>query len=479
MGTSAAHGLLHDHSSSSSSTGGARDKDTERQLHRMLRTEQRIWPREFNSNELYKLETSRPTSVLQVVKGQFDGRVTGFEEVDVKPEEFNQSSESMSIMRRPARSKDFVRGSSSNMPFLPGGLEDDQVVLDFLQGDWLHYGAENERKTDSDSKRDLIRLAEVELGNLEHDGLLEHVPPGMSHGLTFDGEMGAAKAEVIAADGQEMDTIATDSPAPLDEKVIETGKNPESLLSPFMVDVDEVYQQQMDFDENSRFYPGMEQQREEMRRQIVRLDDVFGAGGMEDPFAADEEDIVKEEERGQTERIESETRLLESIAAGSDTPMEETSLDRARDGIRRKRRDSLDALLGEEAGMLPLGFSKKKQKQREWARIDKTDVSRFDEMVPDMAIEYPFDLDVFQKQAIWHLENGESVFVAAHTSAGKVFCEFCLLSGLVTSPLTPSLFHCYMILDCCCRICNRSGTEASYSHHLHFTDQDALQSEVS
>lgn len=36
-----------------------------------------------------------------------------------------------------------------------------------------------------------------------------------------------------------------------------------------------------------------------------------------------------------------------------------------------------------------------------------------------MAIEFPFELDVFQKEAIIHLEKGESVFVAAHTSAGK------------------------------------------------------------
>jgi superfamily II RNA helicase len=36
-----------------------------------------------------------------------------------------------------------------------------------------------------------------------------------------------------------------------------------------------------------------------------------------------------------------------------------------------------------------------------------------------MAIEFPFELDTFQKEAIIHLERGESVFVAAHTSAGK------------------------------------------------------------
>jgi superfamily II RNA helicase len=33
--------------------------------------------------------------------------------------------------------------------------------------------------------------------------------------------------------------------------------------------------------------------------------------------------------------------------------------------------------------------------------------------------QYPFELDTFQKEAIYHLEMGDSVFVAAHTSAGK------------------------------------------------------------
>ncbi|CAN1232076.1 DExH-box ATP-dependent RNA helicase DExH11 [Linum grandiflorum] len=43
----------------------------------------------------------------------------------------------------------------------------------------------------------------------------------------------------------------------------------------------------------------------------------------------------------------------------------------------------------------------------------------FNELVPDMALSFPFKLDAFQKEAIYYLEKGESVFVAAHTSAGK------------------------------------------------------------
>jgi antiviral helicase SKI2 len=44
----------------------------------------------------------------------------------------------------------------------------------------------------------------------------------------------------------------------------------------------------------------------------------------------------------------------------------------------------------------------------EWAKIE-----------PYLAKKYPFNLDTFQKEAIIHMEKNDSVFVAAHTSAGK------------------------------------------------------------
>ncbi len=43
------------------------------------------------------------------------------------------------------------------------------------------------------------------------------------------------------------------------------------------------------------------------------------------------------------------------------------------------------------------------------------------------SIQYPFELDTFQKEAVYHLEQGDSVFVAAHTSAGKtVVAEYAI-----------------------------------------------------
>ncbi|KAM4083476.1 hypothetical protein ACB094_08G060300 [Castanea mollissima] len=61
------------------------------------------------------------------------------------------------------------------------------------------------------------------------------------------------------------------------------------------------------------------------------------------------------------------------------------------------------------------------QKQQAWAVTGGGEgiAERFHELVPDMALDFPFELDKFQKEAIYYLERGESVFVAAHTSAGK------------------------------------------------------------
>ncbi|MCO5589767.1 hypothetical protein L7F22_043736 [Adiantum nelumboides] len=67
--------------------------------------------------------------------------------------------------------------------------------------------------------------------------------------------------------------------------------------------------------------------------------------------------------------------------------------------------------------------------KRDWAHV--VDMNRkmtnFHQLVPDMAHKYPFELDDFQKEAVYHLEQGDSVFVAAHTSAGKtVVAEYAI-----------------------------------------------------
>ncbi|WVF73142.1 hypothetical protein IAT40_007961 [Kwoniella sp. CBS 6097] len=78
---------------------------------------------------------------------------------------------------------------------------------------------------------------------------------------------------------------------------------------------------------------------------------------------------------------------------------------------------------------------------KEWAHV--VDVNQrlvnFNELVPEMAREYPFELDNFQKEAVYRLEMGDSVFVAAHTSAGKtVVAEYAI--ALAAKHMTRAIY---------------------------------------
>ena len=107
--------------------------------------------------------------------------------------------------------------------------------------------------------------------------------------------------------------------------------------------------------------------------------------------------------------------------------------------------DDIDALLPVEFPALlphkPLTASSMKRGGRQWAHM--VDVNRgitnFRELVPNMAREWPFELDSFQKEAVYHLESGDSVFVAAHTSAGKtVVAEYAI--ALAAKHMTKAIY---------------------------------------
>lgn len=78
---------------------------------------------------------------------------------------------------------------------------------------------------------------------------------------------------------------------------------------------------------------------------------------------------------------------------------------------------------------------------REWAHVVdiNKDITNFSELVPQMARTWPFELDTFQKEAVYHLESGDSVFVAAHTSAGKtVVAEYAI--ALAAKHMTKAIY---------------------------------------
>lgn len=108
-------------------------------------------------------------------------------------------------------------------------------------------------------------------------------------------------------------------------------------------------------------------------------------------------------------------------------------------------RDDIDDLLPVEfAALRPHGVlaaSNSKRGGKEWAHmVDvKREIHNFQELVPEMARTWPFELDTFQKEAVYHLENGDSVFVAAHTSAGKtVVAEYAI--ALAAKHMTKAVY---------------------------------------
>ena len=105
----------------------------------------------------------------------------------------------------------------------------------------------------------------------------------------------------------------------------------------------------------------------------------------------------------------------------------------------------IDALLPVEFAAFephgPLAASTVKRGGKEWASmVDvKREITNFHELVPEMARTWPFELDTFQKEAVYHLENGDSVFVAAHTSAGKtVVAEYAI--ALAAKHMTKAIY---------------------------------------
>lgn len=125
-----------------------------------------------------------------------------------------------------------------------------------------------------------------------------------------------------------------------------------------------------------------------------------------------------EEDEKETKQTEADRNLIGNIVAGLDEAL------------------GAPGSLEEIDDIIPLDYTVIKEKmdnealvKRNWAHVVDLDhkIDNFKDVVPNMAREWPFELDTFQKEAVYHLEQGDSVFVAAHTSAGKtVVAEYAI-----------------------------------------------------
>lgn len=153
---------------------------------------------------------------------------------------------------------------------------------------------------------------------------------------------------------------------------------------------------------------------------------------------------VDQREAGDIESVldqEPDTEILQETG-GNDGDKEDTQ---DGDDTSEDEEQDIDSMLPVEFPALEphgtLAVSSAKRGGREWAHmVDvRREITNFRELVPDMAREWPFELDTFQKEAVYHLENGDSVFVAAHTSAGKtVVAEYAI--ALAAKHMTKAIY---------------------------------------
>ncbi|XP_059626534.1 DExH-box ATP-dependent RNA helicase DExH11 isoform X2 [Cornus florida] len=145
----------------------------------------------------------------------------------------------------------------------------------------------------------------------------------------------------------------------------------------------------------------------------VQFDDLFKKAWEEDvtEFSGDVEAEVNDVELVKSESLPLDAEVNKVDVAGGVFDTQSAVLDEI---LSVESRGSSSRLDGSSDGG--------GQQQKEfWAVSGGSEgiADRFHELVPDMALDFPFELDTFQKEAIYYLEKGESVFVAAHTSAGK------------------------------------------------------------
>ncbi|XP_027206672.2 superkiller complex protein 2 [Penaeus vannamei] len=279
----------------------------------------RWFPRTPNPRRLFSLTLFPVTSCLEVERDPATGHITGVREVS-NNDAGATAKNSMSMRRAPGPPEEMVRGSSTNLPFWPGGFP--EPTLD-------------KESTETEHELDLTNL------------VTKH--PRLSRGITFEEPEPPPQEEVKEPEREEKSS----------DLVV-------SISDMLMVD-----------------------------ESVLKIFDVKEEQ-IKKPATLTLEDLNEEDSNlVETFKIEPAPKKEEFILNISETPVEVE-------------------LSGPST---------------EWAeKVDvHAPVDDFHTRVPNPACTYPFELDIFQKQAILHLENRESVFVAAHTSAGKtVVAEYAI-----------------------------------------------------
>lgn len=318
------------------------------------------------------------------------------------------------LTRAPTSHKDFVRGTGSNHPFEFGGFSEDSS---FFQKEILTESQRNAKNIELKQKQQ--KLSEIS------DSILDS--------LFSDEEKEDEKYESLESVQNAVDLL----------KILEKKEKDEEKKA-----------REAQKAEEKRAAPDLEEANDKKIKKFVAGGKVLLEKEFPSLFSRDDEDLDEEynlfrEQKSMEQKItqEKKEQLEKSQKEEEEAKKQQKEPEKQEEEPKTQQKpELLDISLDELLEMDTYSYiNDQKEKQRlqaqktsaakttsgsqgtEWAHPDVLDVSKFNDLLPNPAISYPFELDEFQKKAVVHLENSESVFVAAHTSAGKtVVAEYAI-----------------------------------------------------
>ncbi|GBP54351.1 Helicase SKI2W [Eumeta japonica] len=302
------------------------------------------WPRGTKIESLLEANDDEvePDTTLRVTRDLITGDIVGLEEIELDNDE---NEDMLSMSRAPLPPSYATRGTTTQMPFLPGGFEEElQKLLE---------AATQQKKLNLDTEDD-------EIGKFLGEDILT-TPPGLKEGVIFADD----NCTVL---NRERNTC---------EENIDMIENVDIEIK---IDLEKAV------------------------KETTQLVDIW----------KDDDDVPQEKPKNALKpprmKTESETNLDDNFLESSviHPPVELPEI----------------PILNITSSNVKTGVT-----STEWAEmIDISQpVSEFNEKIKTLAMQWPFELDIFQKQAILKLEDKHHVFVAAHTSAGKtVVAEYAI-----------------------------------------------------
>jgi hypothetical protein len=303
---------------------------------------------------------------------------------------------------------EYTRGVSGQCrPFRPGGIGP--------SGDDIHEGGgggEQEQDPFLTQKAIEDSLKVLHQGSKASwkDGTLITAPPGV------DFRVGLSYQAVYGTDDED-DEEGNVEPVPIEEE-IETAfpqsNNKDALFGQSAQTVPAIRWDQSFLDDDSLF-GSSESESDDSEEED---DDASEDKGDDDEPEDDSSPVLEEENEEKTKATE-----VEAIT-GSDEDIDGLLKELSRAEARSKKQVVKDKDK-DDININPLELAQRQAElqnnttRKSWATTNLLPIDDFHSWIPNPAVTFPFTLDPFQQQAVARLERNESVFVAAHTSAGK------------------------------------------------------------